>query len=144
MYRVGRKSPATATGLNFGRILLLRLFGKTRSAGSAKCKHGALMPQSRAWARRQCLRRPGGCTERNKSQGEGIIRPRLAKELSRLGPRPPINVRSVTLGMLGVVVICGATPYNDYALNNTFLVGNNLPIGVVMLLFLFALLVTGR
>src|SRR5207248_9304739 len=35
------------------------------------------------------------------------------------------------------------TPYNDYALNNTFLVGNNLPLGVVMLAFLFALVVNG-
>ncbi len=45
------------------------------------------------------------------------------------------------LGLAGVILICGLTPYNDYALNNTFLVGNNLPIGVVMLSFLFVLLV---
>ena len=55
--------------------------------------------------------------------------------------RGPVSWRSVTLGLAGVVLICGVTPYNDYALNNTFLVGNNLPIGVVMLTFLFALLV---
>jgi len=47
------------------------------------------------------------------------------------------------LGLLGVVLICGLTPYNDYVLNNTFLIGNNLPIGVVMMLFLFTLLVNG-
>jgi hypothetical protein len=58
-------------------------------------------------------------------------------------PRNPINFRSVTLGLLGVILICGLTPYNDYVLNNTFLIGNNLPIGVVMLLFLFMLLVNG-
>ena len=45
--------------------------------------------------------------------------------------------------MLGVVFICAFTPYNDYALNNTFLVGNNLPLGVVMFLFLFTLLING-
>lgn len=45
------------------------------------------------------------------------------------------------LGLAGTVLICGLTPYNDYALNNTFLVGNNLPLGVVMLMFLFSVLV---
>ena len=34
-----------------------------------------------------------------------------------------------------------SSPYNDYALDNTFLVGNNLPIGVVMLTFLFVMFV---
>ncbi len=47
------------------------------------------------------------------------------------------------LGLAGVVLICGLTPYNDYALNNTFLVGNNLPLGVIMLTFLFVLGVNG-
>jgi hypothetical protein len=52
-------------------------------------------------------------------------------------------VRSVVLGLLGTVLICGVTPYNDYAMNNTFLVGNNLPLGVIMLTFLFVLGVNG-
>src|SRR4051794_19320421 len=56
-------------------------------------------------------------------------------------PAPAITWRSVTLGLAGVVVICGLTPYNDYALNNTFMVGNNLPLGVVMLLFIMAVCV---
>jgi hypothetical protein len=47
-------------------------------------------------------------------------------------PRLPINFRSVALGLAGVLFICAFTPYNDYALNNTFLIGNNLPLGVVM------------
>jgi hypothetical protein len=55
--------------------------------------------------------------------------------------RSAVSGRSILLGLIGVVLICGLTPYNDYALNNTFLVGNNLPIGVVMLSFLFVLLV---
>ena len=42
-----------------------------------------------------------------------------------------------------MLFICAFTPYNDYVLNNTFLVGNNLPLGVVMFLFLFTLLVNG-
>ena len=57
------------------------------------------------------------------------------------GATRAITFRSVVLGLLGVVFICGLTPYNDYALNNTFLVGNNLPLGVIMLLFVFVLLV---
>lgn len=57
--------------------------------------------------------------------------------------RPAINFRSVGLGLAGVVLICGLTPYNDYVLNNTFLVGNNLPLGVTMLVFLFTLAVNG-
>lgn len=57
--------------------------------------------------------------------------------------RPSVNWRSVLLGLAGTVLICGATPYNDYALNNTFLVGNNLPLGVIMLTFLFVLGVNG-
>src|SRR5436190_10554815 len=56
-------------------------------------------------------------------------------------PRSAISVRSVALGLLGTIVICGLTPYNDYALNNTFLIGNNLPLGVVMVLFLFIVFV---
>lgn len=55
--------------------------------------------------------------------------------------RSAINWRSVLLGLVGVVIICGFTPYNDYALNNTAFVGNNLPLGLVVMTFLFVLLV---
>ena len=67
-------------------------------------------------------------------------RPRRRRAVAR-PPRNPVSWRSVTLGLLGVVLICAVTPYNDYALNNTFLVGNNLPIGVVMLTVAFVLAV---
>ena len=60
-----------------------------------------------------------------------------------LGQRPAIGWRSVTLGVLGVLVICGLSPYNNYALNNTFLVGNSLPLGVVTMAFLLAVFVNG-
>ncbi|CAN5400804.1 hypothetical protein BH09PLA1_BH09PLA1_36270 [soil metagenome] len=55
-------------------------------------------------------------------------------------PSSPITIRSILLGLTGVTLICGLTPYNDYALNNTFLIGNNLPIGVMMLLFAVVLI----
>src|SRR3954470_1101838 len=58
-------------------------------------------------------------------------------------PRSAISFRSVALGLAGTILIAALTPYNDYALNNTFLIGNNLPLGWVMLLFLFSLLVNG-
>ena len=57
--------------------------------------------------------------------------------------RSATSWRSILLGLLGTILICALTPYNDYALNNTFVIGNNLPLGVVMLAFAFALLGNG-
>lgn len=63
---------------------------------------------------------------------------------SRLRPvRSPVNARSIALGLSGVVFIAALTPYNDYALKNTFLIGNNLPLGLVVLLLLFVTLING-
>src|SRR3712207_8702116 len=45
--------------------------------------------------------------------------------------------------LLGTVLICAFTPYNDYVLRNTYIVGNNLPLGAVVLTFLLAVLVNG-
>jgi hypothetical protein len=67
--------------------------------------------------------------------------PRPAASALDQPARSPVSWRSILLGLLGVAFICGLTPYNDYALSNTFLVGNNLPIGVVMISFLFVLLI---
>jgi hypothetical protein len=55
--------------------------------------------------------------------------------------RSPISLRAILLGIFGIVLICGFTPYNDHALNNTFLVGNNLPLGVVMIVFATSVLI---
>ncbi len=60
---------------------------------------------------------------------------------ARSKPRYPISWRSVTLGLGSAILICALTPYNDYALNNTFLIGNNLPLGVILLIVGFVLLV---
>src|SRR5262245_2356576 len=54
-----------------------------------------------------------------------------------------ITRRSVLLGLIGGLGICCLAPYNDYVLNNTYLVGNSLPVIVVMTLFLLAVLVNG-
>lgn len=56
-------------------------------------------------------------------------------------PRAAINWRSVLLGLVAVIIICAFTPYNDYALNNTAFIGNNLPLGLVVMTFAFVLLI---
>ncbi len=45
--------------------------------------------------------------------------------------------------MIGVAIICLLTPYNDYVLWNTFMVGNSLPLAALTLSFLLAALVNG-
>jgi hypothetical protein len=55
--------------------------------------------------------------------------------------RRPVNLRSVLLGLAGVCFICILTPYNDYAVNNTLLVGSYLPLGLLMFLLTIVLLV---
>jgi hypothetical protein len=57
-------------------------------------------------------------------------------------PRPrAVTWRSFLVGLIGVLFICGLTPYNDYAVANTYLVGNFLPIGLVLFLMVTILLV---
>lgn len=57
-----------------------------------------------------------------------------------LAARRAVNWRSILLGLIGVVLICGLTPYNDYVIANTYLVGNFLSIGLVLFFFLFCTL----
>ena len=75
-----------------------------------------------------------------------------ARELDRRPPlvatahadRPrAITWRSVTMGLAGTVLICAFTPYNDYVLRNTYIVGNNLPLGAMVLAFLVAVCANG-
>ena len=51
-------------------------------------------------------------------------------------PRKGITFRSVLLGSLGALVICGLTPFNDYVVVNTFFIGGYLPLALVLMLFL--------
>ncbi len=44
-----------------------------------------------------------------------------------------VSLRSIAVGLLGVLIVCGLTPFNDFALANTFFVGNFLPVGLVLL-----------
>jgi hypothetical protein len=43
--------------------------------------------------------------------------------------------RALALGVVGVVALCAATPYNNFKLKNTFLYGNHLPIGALFAFF---------
>ncbi len=64
-----------------------------------------------------------------------------ASPLTPASTRRAVSWRSVFLGLLGVIFICGLTPYNDYVVNNTYMVGNFLPIGLVLFFGLFILLI---
>lgn len=43
--------------------------------------------------------------------------------------------------MLGVLLICIITPYNDFVLGNTYVIGNSLPIGAMLVFFVIAVLI---
>src|SRR5689334_12460411 len=64
-------------------------------------------------------------------------------------PTPPptstraVTLRSVLLGLLGVLFICGLTAYNDYVVANTFLIGNFLPIGLLLFMLVLILGING-
>ena len=47
-------------------------------------------------------------------------------------------IKGLALGLVGILLVTGLTYYNDWILQNTFLVGNNLPLSVYggMILFL--------
>lgn len=54
-----------------------------------------------------------------------------------------ITARSLLLGLAGGSLLCLFAGYNDWAMNNTFLIGNNMPVGVIMLTLFFVLFVNG-
>jgi hypothetical protein len=57
--------------------------------------------------------------------------------------RAPVNFRSLLLGFAGVIFICTLTPYNDWAVFNTYFVGNYLPVGLLLVLITFIMLING-
>ena len=57
--------------------------------------------------------------------------------------RPAVSLRSLLVGLAGVVLLCAYVPFNDFVLKNTYFVGGSLPLAVVLFMFLFALLVNG-
>lgn len=69
----------------------------------------------------------------------------MGQELPDGGSTRPraITWRSVSLGLIATCIISSIAYYNDFAVNNTFFIGNNLPLGLVMMTFLFIVLVNG-
>jgi hypothetical protein len=67
----------------------------------------------------------------------------MSQKSEGIRTRRAITLRSVLLGLAGTVVISALAPYNDLALNNTYLIGSYLPIALVSILFLLAVLVNG-
>lgn len=65
----------------------------------------------------------------------------MADPTTHSEPSRAITLRSSLLGLLGVIAICAITPFNDYALNNTFVIGNFLPVGLVLVVLTLVLLV---
>lgn len=57
--------------------------------------------------------------------------------------RHPVSLRALLLGLIGVVFITGLAPFNDYVMRNGVLIGGALPIGVVLFVVVFQLLING-
>lgn len=55
--------------------------------------------------------------------------------------RRAVNLRSLFLGLLGVIFVCGLTAYNDYAMANTALIGTYVPIGLLLFMLILIILV---
>ena len=52
-------------------------------------------------------------------------------------------MRSLLLGTAGVCLVCGLTPYNDFVIANTYLIGNYLPVVVVLSFFILTVVING-
>lgn len=52
-----------------------------------------------------------------------------------------MTTRAVILGFLGAAFICGVSYFNDFILQQTYLVGNNMPVSVYGVLIIFCLVV---
>ena len=55
--------------------------------------------------------------------------------------RRAITWRAILVGLLGVIFICGLTPFNDYVARNTSLIGSFLPLGLLLFFLVLVLFV---
>jgi hypothetical protein len=57
-------------------------------------------------------------------------------------PRPrAVTWRSVLIGFAAVTLICGFSPYNDWVVANTYLIGNFLPVSVLLIALVLVLVI---
>ncbi len=52
-----------------------------------------------------------------------------------------LTFRAISFGVLGVLLLCGITPFNNLVLNNTDLIGNHFPAGVLLMVLFVVLLI---
>ncbi len=55
--------------------------------------------------------------------------------------RPPVNLRSVLLGLFGVIAINAITPFNNNVLANADLIRSYLPVSLLLFLMVFVILI---
>lgn len=56
-------------------------------------------------------------------------------------PRRALTLRSFLIGLTGAVTLCAITPFNDYIVENSFMVGSYLPLFMVMWMFVIVVLI---
>lgn len=69
------------------------------------------------------------------------VSPATPADLTEGRARGPVTWRAVALGLIGVLLISGLTAYNDYVVQNTYFVGNYLPVGLLLLFVVFSLVI---
>src|SRR4051812_35476267 len=57
--------------------------------------------------------------------------------------RRALSWRSLSIGTLMVAIVCGITPYNDFVVANTMMVGFYLPVVAVLLMVGLVVLING-
>jgi hypothetical protein len=75
------------------------------------------------------------------TQAEGAVASHESEPLPAVARRGGVPWRALFTGLLGVGLICGLTPYNDWIVENTFFTGSYLPLGMVLAVFVIVVLV---
>ena len=78
-------------------------------------------------------------SEQVSENGKRVIIAHSTSDLHADRQHRAVTIRALLMGLIGVIFICGLTPYNDYVLANTFMIGNFLPISLVLVLLIIIL-----
>ena len=82
------------------------------------------------------------CREMSQIRDESLAQP-AGSDRRLIGTRDAMSPRAIVFGLITGMLICACVPFNDWALANTPLVGNNLPLAVMIVMLLFAVCVNG-